>query len=528
MALANEDQLRALVLAATFMGLHLLISAQDTPGLQMALAESRKANFFQFARFGSFVGAGALCYFMYVINVNPRPSEWSCVLATLVMYIQFTAISTRMVELTIGRVQFSCSCFYGVLILCYLELPFIEEAYIDSKPFDINLTACRFIMAAVALNTRFSLPWQVLLSLGQLWADFNGPSGVRHPFFCVFLQGVVLGLTILGSHTLETCVRSNIRAQFDCSDAESLMYSFRGMLRGICDGEALLDSNLRIHVVSDCLKHLLMTSTNLHGKSFQQLLDPEDLEKFRQFMEASASNIPPNMSTPHMPPCLRVSLLGAASTRIAVDLFHVPISKLYGSHDPYHLIALKEDCESRAPPESRMTGPEFQVAQPPKMSRTDSDGSAATGTGLQGLFHELTEMSLLVDGSTPFCDVRQVILRFRHSPLSQIPSLRAMVLPTQWATVHGAVMQFMESQEEGSATQSSKLPPMRCRMIDQSSKKYNIAHLAEILPHRGGGKLWLRLGELEEGTGSREQFLFQTRDRRSRRGALGAHSSVMD
>ena len=125
-------------------------------------------------------------------------------------------------------------------------------------------------------------------------------------------------------------MRSNIRAQFDCSDAESLMYSFRGMLRGICDGEALLDSNLRIHVVSDCLKHLLMTSTNLHGKSFQQLLDPEDLEKFRQFMEASASNIPPNMSTPHMPPCLRVSLLGAASTRIAVDLFHVPISKLPG------------------------------------------------------------------------------------------------------------------------------------------------------------------------------------------------------
>ena len=26
-----------------------------------------------------------LCYFMYVINVNPRPSEWSFVLATLVM-----------------------------------------------------------------------------------------------------------------------------------------------------------------------------------------------------------------------------------------------------------------------------------------------------------------------------------------------------------------------------------------------------------------------------------------------------------
>ena len=110
------------------------------------------------------------------------------------------------------------------------------------------------------------------------------------------------------------------------------------MLSRICDGEVLLDSNLRIHSVSDCLKHLLMTSTNLHRKSFQQLLDPEDLQKFKHFMEMSASNTAQDFSTP---PCLRVSLLGAANTRIPVDLFHVPISKLYGSHDPYHLIALK-------------------------------------------------------------------------------------------------------------------------------------------------------------------------------------------
>ena len=49
-------------------------------------------------------------------------------------------------------------------------------------------------------------------------------------------------------------MRSNIRARFDCSDAESLMFSFRRMLRGVCDGEVLLDSTFRIHSVSDCLK----------------------------------------------------------------------------------------------------------------------------------------------------------------------------------------------------------------------------------------------------------------------------------
>ena len=99
-----------------------------------------------------------------------------------------------------------------------------------------------------------------------------------------------------------------------------------------------MDSNLRIHSISDCLKHLLMTSTNLHGKSFQQLLDPDDLAKFKKFMEASVPGTTEDLS---MPPCLRVNLLGAANTRIPVELFHVRISKLYGSHDPYHLIALK-------------------------------------------------------------------------------------------------------------------------------------------------------------------------------------------
>ncbi|CAE7704739.1 Mcat, partial [Symbiodinium microadriaticum] len=115
--------------------------------------------------------------------------------------------------------------------------------------YDTCLTAIRFILAAVALNTRLSFPWQLLLSVGQIWSLFKSPGGLHHPGFSIFLQCVVLGLTILGSYTLETCVRSNIRAQFHGSDAESLMVSFRQLLRGICDGEVLLDSNLRIHSI---------------------------------------------------------------------------------------------------------------------------------------------------------------------------------------------------------------------------------------------------------------------------------------
>ncbi|CAE7274743.1 Mcat [Symbiodinium natans] len=512
-----DESWQAIALAMAFVVLHLFLSAREigscvtwlfTPSeedpwaqrLETAMVESRKANIFQFARYGSFAGAGGLTYFIYAYYTNPRMSEASFALATLVMYVQYTAISTRALELTIGRAQFSCCLFYGLCCLCYLELPFIEQVHMDAQAFNVTLVAIRFILAAVAIDTRLSVPWQLLLSAGQLWADFSGPNGVRHPAFTVFLQGVVLGLTIFGSYTLETCVQSNIRAQFHRSDAESLMVSFRRMLRGICDGEVLLDSNLRIHSASDCLKHLLMTSTNMHGKSFQQLLDPRDLQKFRKFMETSASTAAESTSSPS---CMRVSLLGAASTRISVDVFHVPISKLYGSHDPYHLIALKEDGEHREPPANNHPQVEIRPQLPPR--RASSEASAGAAMGLQGLFNEIVEMSLLVDPSTAFCDVRQVNLRFRRGPGERGPSLRSTVLPTDWASIKDAVTQFAQKEETGHVMLPTRLPAIRCRMMDQSSRKYNLARLAELSSYRGtSGRLWLRLGDLVEGNESRE------------------------
>jgi len=509
----NHESLRAAALAACFLALHIFFSAhhlracmawlikpssEDDPcgvRLEMALVEARKANFFKLARFGSFAGAGGVTYFIYAYIVNPCLGEASFAITTLIMYVQFTVVASQNLELTIDIAEFGCCSFYGLLLLCYLELPFIQEAHIDAKAYDTCCTAIRFILAAVALNTRLSFPWQLLITAGQVWSDFKSPAGMHHPGFSVFLQCVVLGLTILGSHTLETCVRSTIRAQFHGSDAESLMVSFRQLLRGVCDGEVLLDSNLRIHSVSDCLKHLLMSSTNMHGKSFQQLLDPADLQKFREFVETSASQTEQKSSTPS---CLHVSLLGAASTRIPVYLYHVPIFKLYGSHDPYHLIALKEDSDQRAPPEQAVAFPHRHRVY------TGSEGSASV-TGLQALFGNLSEMSLLLDPATGCCDVHRAHLRFRHRPGHEI-NLRSIVLPTDWASIHEAVTQFSERQDAALTTSyAHRLPTIRCRMPDRCSRIYNSAHLVELSAHsRLNRKVWLRLGDLVEGTASGE------------------------
>ena len=55
-------------------------------------------------------------------------------------------------------------------------------------------------------------------------------------------------------------------------DAESMVASFRRMLRGVSDGEVLLTENMSICESTECLKHLLMSPTGCKG---QNLGSPE-------------------------------------------------------------------------------------------------------------------------------------------------------------------------------------------------------------------------------------------------------------
>ncbi|CAE7946476.1 unnamed protein product, partial [Symbiodinium sp. KB8] len=484
--------------------------------LESAMGESRKHGFFLFTRVVVFCQAGGISYWARSFYLNPSPQEAIFFMLTFILYLQFMPIATRCVPVTTQRVDWCLSLMYGLILVGYLALPSIDGAHMDGNVINVQLTGQRFAIAAVVMDTRKSAPWQVLLFFGQIWADFCGQSGLRHPSYSVFLHLVVLILVLGGSAILENCVRSNIRARFDCSDAESLMFSFRRMLRGVCDGEVLLDSAFRIHSVSDCLKHLLMTSTNLHGQCFEKFLEPEAIGKFQEFIKASTSQ---QASARYIstPPCLRVSLLGAASTKVSLDVIHVPIPNLYGAQESYHLLALKEDSGAREEEvEARMADSEcvdqlLQIKQlvHANRPRPESDDSATSvASGLPGLLSSVVEVNLLVDTSAEACDVRQVNLRImrpeRGEALSQT-SLRSMVLPTDWATIQANLLQYADRQEEaGEALATQKVSPLRCRILDRSSSKYSVARLVEIFPHKSavygihGGKLWLRLADFAE------------------------------
>lgn len=55
---------------------------------------------------------------------------------------------------------------------------------------------------------------------------------------------------VASSVFMHVALRGRIRAVLDTADAESLVSSFRKVLRGVCDGEVLLDSRMNVLKVS--------------------------------------------------------------------------------------------------------------------------------------------------------------------------------------------------------------------------------------------------------------------------------------
>ncbi|CAE7773654.1 unnamed protein product, partial [Symbiodinium necroappetens] len=161
----------------------------------------------------------------------------------------------------------------------------------------------------------------------------------------------------------EFAVREWIVASFQSQDSDSLIAGFRQMLKGICDGELLLDGNFQICGTAPCLQRLLSSSDDFAGRSFPDLLADDDARKLlNNFLAPAAATSDADegaeggkrlqSSAGAAPRCLRVPLRAPSGQAISVDVFHVPLPpSLYGESTAYHLLALKQDVDFMPPPE---------------------------------------------------------------------------------------------------------------------------------------------------------------------------------
>ena len=138
---------------------------------------------------------------------------------------------------------------------------------------------------------------------------------------------------------------------------------------------------------------------------------------------------------------------------------------LFGAQDPYHLIAFKEDPESRPQPEAADDAvpsvllPQCHVEPRSLHAESRSMLSGSTGRSSQLRFcDELREMALLVDVDSELQDVTEVHVRFQRGeqPSSDLPSalrstmpcLRKLVKPSEWEKVRSKAMRFTETHRQ--------------------------------------------------------------------------------
>ncbi|CAE7463993.1 unnamed protein product [Symbiodinium necroappetens] len=439
----------------------------------------------------------ALLWFLYEFATRPGRAQAMRLAATLCPYSMNLLLARERIELTRRNLQVSQVLYmltFGIFVLAG-SVP--GDSYNATDPVALQAfqLSCRFSMTVFFLDTALVVPCQCLVSLAECWA--YSPSRGDSATSFIFAQLVVVVINGLPSLALELCVRSHLRASLASADAESMVQGFRHVLRGICDGEVLLDSRMQICGEGKCLQHLLMTGASLQGRSFADLIWEEQKREFDRFVEVQKG------SEDAAPACLRTSLRGSCSIRVSVDLFHVPL-ELYG--EKHHLFAFREDgnlnevqrqavegMELEASMLGRMKGAEApsQPSHPSHSQRPNDPGSgcsdSSVGAGcVFSAYPSLSEITLLVDTATPKCDVRQAHLKYRadrehreEDKASLSPSLRKLVLPLDWETIRSRATRYVRKAQQG-RTEPKNMHGIRLRT--ESSRKLVIAKTATLLP----------------------------------------------
>jgi len=361
-------------------------------------------------------------------------------------------------------------------------------------------SATRFCMAVMFADIRTTLPGQSMMSLVKIWNEWQHDPG--RVTLSVANELLLLSAVLSISGLVEFSTRRRLAMLLN---SESMVMSFRQMLRGVCDGEVLLNSKLCI--VGGCLKTLLMTSEEFSGRSFEELLVEEERPTFRHFMLDSAKEAPSGSA----PTCVRVSLKRAGH-RIGVDLFHVKMPHLLGEEtgETFHLIALREDCDSTAALEvfneaNEDANPILEMdekSKRPSSCRSDNSVPPVPANSMIQLCQELQEMTLLVDANTPLLDVDQAhfsFLRQSDEADSSMLSLRRLVRPTDWGTVSKQLREFAMLANSESNTHRDVLKT-KLRMQDDAKRcMEGDMEVSRFSPPQSNGsarKLCLQIGAM--------------------------------
>jgi len=421
-----------------------------------AMREVRQKNYVLSARL--FVHIGMLNMLFMLFDLLSNPSLIACARMgfLLIVYSMHWAVATGALRPMPYQIKGVCAGWWTLFAAFVLLAPCHPTAR-DAMFMQGFKIGSRLTMTSIFIDTELCFIFQALISAASLVSELFIHSTGQEPFLLLGMEFQNFAGSVALSALLEFLIRSRIHALLDFADAETLVSSFQHVLRGICDGDILLTSDMTIHGPGDCLQNLLMNRANLNGKAFEMLLPPDERQRFADFIDVSTkAALEPAAGVRATPPtCLRISLCGASNTRVPADIFHVPVPHLFGAENPYHLLAISVDSDSRNPPLTEDIPDMARILERSERQRSktaSSSGSLATASSAWEPLPELAGLMLLVNGSSPFLDIEQAHFSFERpvgdeeGESSTIPSLRKDRRRTDWESIKRKIDRFTSGE----------------------------------------------------------------------------------
>ncbi|CAE7543048.1 unnamed protein product [Symbiodinium natans] len=236
---------------------------------------------------------------------------------------------------------------------------------------------------------------------------------------------------------MDAVLRDRIEASLRSKDSDSMIFGFRQMLKGICDGALLLDSSLQINGSAVCLQRLLSVREDLAGHSLEDFIDGEPAKDRFRCLESCVEG--GNMDTEERaPPCLRVPFRAPSGRVVSADVCYVRLPNLYGAKSLHYLLSLTEDVDPRAIPEVE----QLQTDQAPQERHFQHPGGQCAQARAEPASVASSESHVpytprLLNLSSELVDVEEAHLRFeRHTNevgfRMGMPTLKRFARPLEW------------------------------------------------------------------------------------------------
>lgn len=407
---------------------------------------------------------------MQQLLTDPRSSCMQ-LLGPLVEYALHTLLQTGYLEIKTWnhfrmlRCVWLCgyaACAYAVANemdyerFCAMEKLSAAALMVQSVVFlDCKVTVPVYIFGATVVTLKH---WH--------WTGFVLPSLVWHVAFAGMMACVVFAM------------QYHIAAKLESEDVSSLLLASRCVLRGVCDGDVVLDCRThRILEDSTSLERLLNVKRKLSGSNFLDLfLDADGRQQFLQFLQSEAL---PQQRKAAIPPCWRIVLQGAHGP-VSTDVF---CTSCAAAGQDFYLLALRADPDQFGIPPDAPDPPQSaawqldQEQQQPKRQPSEGNSSVEVAEA----FRELMQVQLLVNIDTPRLDIEEATLSFSRSRHRDgMPTLRSFVSINDWDRVEDLFRSAKESFNAGGAQAWHFPSPLLFRIPGSRPRSYLRARSAVV------------------------------------------------